>query len=97
MKTLSVLAFAGAVALGSYASAQDTPVVVKKPVYRTMIERARIGDEFRSDRPATCLVADRTGHFVTTEVAFGGRTYRCVTVVDENFRPAGAAWTPVQQ
>jgi hypothetical protein len=97
MKMLSVLAFVGAVALGTYASAQDTPVVVTKPTYTTQVLRARIGDDARSLRPATCRLADKAEHFVTTEVALGGRTYRCVTVVDVDFNPVGAGWTPVQQ
>jgi hypothetical protein len=55
--------------------------------------RKRISGE----TPVTCRLADKTEHLVTTTVAVGGKTYRCVTVLNENFNPVGAAWTPVQQ
>jgi hypothetical protein len=93
MRMLPVVVLVGAVASASYASAQDNPVVVSKPRYTTDVMRKRISGE----APVTCRLADKTEHLVTTTVAVGGKTYRCVTVLDENFNPVGAAWTPVQQ
>jgi hypothetical protein len=43
----------------------------------------------------TCRLADKTDHPVGTTVAAAGKTYRCVTVLDENFDAVGAAWTMV--
>ena len=37
------------------------------------------------------------GKPVSTIVAVGGQMYRCVAVLNENFSPVGAAWTPVEQ
>ena len=91
MKMMAVVVLVGAVALGSYVSAQDKPVVVSKPRYTTDVMRKRISGK----APETCRLADKTEHLVTTAVAVGGRTYRCVTVLDENFNALGAAWTPV--
>jgi len=91
MRMLPVVVLVAAVALGSFVSAQDKPVVVSKPRYTTDVMRKRISGE----TPVTCRLADKTEHLVTTEVAVGGRTYRCVTVLDENFNAVGAAWTPV--
>jgi len=91
MKMLPVVVMVAAVALGSYVSAQDKPVVVSKPRYTTDVMRKRIS----GDAAVTCRLADKTEHLVTTTVAVGGKTYRCVTVVNENFSPIGAAWTPV--
>ena len=93
MRMLPVVVLVGAVALGSYASAQDKPVVVSQPRYTADAMRKRIS----SETPATCRLADKTEHLVTTAVAVAGKTYRCVTVLDENLKSAGAAWTPVQQ
>ena len=92
MRMLPVVALVGAVAFGSYASAQDNPVVVSKPIYTVEVFRQRI-----SGIPVTCRLADKAEHPVTTIVAAGGKTYRCVTVLDESLNPVGAAWTPVQQ
>ena len=91
MKMLPGVVLVGAVALGSYVSAQDKPVVVSKPRYTTDVMRKRISGE----TAVTCRLADKTEHLVTTAVAVGGKTYRCVTVLDEHFNPVGAAWTPV--
>jgi hypothetical protein len=44
----------------------------------------------------TCVLSDKREFLVDTSVAVGGKTYRCVTVLDENLKPAGAAWTPVE-
>ena len=93
MRMLPVVALVGAIASGSYASAQDKPVVVYKPRYTTDVMRTRISGK----TPVTCRLADKTEHLVTTTVAVGGKTYRCVTVFDESFNLVGAAWTPVQQ
>jgi hypothetical protein len=93
MRMLSVVVLVGAIALGSYASAQDKPVVVSKPRYTADAMRKKISGE----TPVTCRLADKTEHPVTTAVAFAGKTYRCVMVLDENLKPAGAAWTPEQQ
>ena len=93
MRMLPVVVLVGAVALGSFGSAQDKPVVVSKPRYTTDVMRKQISGE----TPVTCPLADKTEHLVTTTVAVGGKTYRCVTVLNENFNPVGAAWTPVQQ
>ena len=92
MRMLPVVVLVGAVALGSHVSAQNKPVVVSKPQYTTDVMRKRIS----GDAPVTCRVADKTEFLVTTAVALGGKTYRCVTVLDENFNPVGAAWTPVE-
>jgi hypothetical protein len=71
-------------------------VVVTRPIYTADAMRARIGGQTPASR-VPCRLADKTAHPVTTEVAFGGKTYRCVTVLDESFEPVGAAWTPMQQ
>jgi hypothetical protein len=92
MKMLAVVVLIGAVALGGYALAQDKPVVVTKPQYTTDVMRKRIS----GNAPVACRTADNAEFLVTTAVAVGGRTYRCVTVLDENFRPVGAAWTPAE-
>ena len=91
MKKLPLVVSICAVVLGSYASAQDKPVVVSKPQYTADAMRKKISGE----TSATCRLADKTEHVLTTEVALGGKTYRCVTVLNENLIPAGAAWTPV--
>jgi hypothetical protein len=91
MRMLPVVVLVGGIALGSYVSAQDKPVVVSKPQYTTDVMRKRIS----GDAPVTCRLADKTEHLVTTAVAVGGKTYRCVTVLNENFSLVGAAWTPV--
>ena len=91
MRKLSVILIVAAAALGSYVSAQDKPVVVSEPRYVTDAMRKRIS----GDAPVTCL-ADKTEHLVTTAVAVSGKTYRCVTVFNENFSPVGAAWTLVE-
>ncbi len=93
MRVLPVVVLVGAVALGSYASAQDRPVVVSKPRYTSDVMRKQISGE----TPAVCRLADKTEHLVATTLVVGGKTYRCVTVLDGNFNPVGAAWTPVQQ
>lgn len=93
MRVLPMVVLAGAVAWGSDASAQDKPVVVSTPRYTTDVMRKRISGE----PPLVCRLADKTEHLVTTTVAVGGKTYRCVSLLDENFSPVGAAWTPVQQ
>jgi hypothetical protein len=89
---LPVVVIVGAVALGSYVSAQDKPVVVGKPRYTADAMRKRVS----GDTSVTCRLADKTEHLVSTTVALSGKTYRCVTVLNENFNPVGAAWTPVQ-
>ena len=91
MKMLPVFVLVGAIVLGSYVSAQDKPVVVSKPRYTADVMRKNI----RRANP-TCRLADKTDHLVTTAVAVGGKTYRCVTMLDENFETVGAAWTPVE-
>ena len=92
MKKLPLVVSICAVVLGSYLFAQDKPVVVSKaPRYTADAMRKKISGE----TAATCRLADKTEHLVTTEVALGGKTYRCVTVLNENLIPAGAAWTPV--
>jgi hypothetical protein len=49
-----------------------------------------------SDAPtATCRLADKSEHLISTTVAFSGRTYRCVTVLNENLNAVGAAWTTI--
>ena len=92
MRMLPLVLLVGAVALGSYASAQDQPVVVGKPRYTADAMRQRIS----GDLPLTCRLADKTVHPVSTTVAFAGKTYRCVTVLNERFSPIGAAWTSVE-
>lgn len=92
MRMLPVVVIVGAVALGSYVSAQDKPVVVGKPRYTTDAMRRRVS----GDTAVTCRLADKTEHLVSTTVAVGGKTYRCVTVLNESFDPVGAAWTPAQ-
>ena len=89
MRMLTIAVIAAAVAFGSYASAQDKPVVVSKPRYTADAMRKKIS----GDGGATCVLADKTEHPVTTTVAFAGKTYRCVEVLDEHLRPNGAAWT----
>jgi hypothetical protein len=42
-----------------------------------------------------CVLPDRTERAVSATVTVDGRTYRCVELLDENFEPRGAAWTPV--
>ena len=86
------LVLIGAVAFGSFALAQDKPEVVSKPRYTTEVMRQRV----RGRIPVTCRLADNTQHRVTTAVAVSGKTYRCVFVLDENLKPAGAAWTRVE-
>ena len=90
MRKLPVVVIICAVALGNL-FAQDKPVVVSKPRYTADAMRKRISGETL----ATCRLADKTEHLLATEVAFGGKTYRCVTVLDEHFIPVGAAWTAV--
>lgn len=91
MRMLALAVIVGALAFGDYVSAQDKPVVVGKPRYTAEAMRQRI-----SGTPtAPCRLADKTEHPISTTVAFAGRTYRCVTVLDENFNPVGAAWTAV--
>ena len=92
MRRLPVVVLVGAVAFGSYVSAQDKPVVVGKPRYTAEAMRQRISGE----TPVTCPLADKTQHPVSTTVAFAGKTYRCVMVLNENFNPVGAAWTRVE-
>ena len=92
MRMLPVFVIVGAVALGSYVSAQDKPVVVGKPRYTADAMRKRVS----GDTAVTCRLADQTEHLVSTTVAVGGKTYRCVTMLNENFDPVGAAWTPAQ-
>ena len=93
MRMLLVVGLIGAVVLGSDASAQDKPVVVSKPRYTADAMRKKINAE----TPVTCRLADKTEYPVTTAVAFAGKTYRCIMVLNENFNPVGAAWTPVEQ
>jgi hypothetical protein len=88
MRMLLLAVSVGAFALGNYVSAQDKPVVVGKPRYTAEAMRQRIG----AAPVATCR-ADKTEHPISTTVAFAGKTYRCVTVLNENFAPVGAAWT----
>jgi hypothetical protein len=81
----------GALVFGNYVSAQDKPVVVGKPRYTGEVMRQRM-----SDAPtATCRLADKSEHLISTTVAFSGRTYRCVTVLNENLNAVGAAWTTI--
>jgi hypothetical protein len=87
-RKLSVFVLLGAVALGSYASAQDTPVVVAKPRCTADAMRKQISGE-----TVTCRLADKSEYLVTTAVAVGGKTYRCITVLNEKLEPAGTAWT----
>jgi hypothetical protein len=95
MKQLAALVIICAVALGTTSSptdAQDKPTVVGKPRYTAAEMRKRISGGI----PVTCVLADKTKYLVDTTVAVAGKTYRCVTVLDENLQPSGAAWTPVQ-
>jgi hypothetical protein len=93
MRILTVVVIVGAVALGSYVSAQDTPTA-PKPVYTATVMRARISGDLR-DR---CVVLpDKTERLVNTTVTVDGKSYRCVEVLDWNFQRVGVAWTPVQQ
>jgi hypothetical protein len=48
------------------------------------------------ETPVTCRLGDKTEHLVSTTVAFAGKTYRCIMVLNENFNPVGAAWTAVE-
>ena len=91
MRMLPLAVIVGALAFGNYSSAQDKPVVVGKPRYTTEAMRQRMSAE----PTATCRLADKTAHLISTTVAFAGKTYRCVTVLNENFNPVGAAWTAV--
>ena len=92
MKTrLAVLAAASLFAAA--ALAQDKPVVVSKPIARYTADAMR--KKISGETSAPCRLADKTEHLLTTEVALGGKTYRCVAVLNENLIPAGAAWTPV--
>lgn len=93
MRILPVVVLIGAVAFENYLFAQDKPVVVSKPMPRYTADAMR--KKISGETSPTCRLADRTEHLLTTEVALGGKTYRCVTVLDENLKPAGAAWTPV--
>ena len=91
MRMLPLAVIVGALAGGSYVSAQDKPVVVGKPRYTAEVMRQRM-----NAAPAvTCRLAAKTEHLPDTVVAFAGKTYRCVTVLDEHFIPVGAAWTAV--
>ena len=91
MKQLAALVIICTVALGNL-FAQDKPTVVGKPRYAAAEMRKRIS----GDIPVTCVLADKTQYRVDTTVAVAGKMYRCVTVLDENLQPSGAAWTPVQ-
>ena len=93
MKKLPVVVLIGAVAFGNYLFAQDKPVVVSKPIARYTADAMR--KKISGETSAPCRLADKTEHLLTTEVALGGKTYRCVAVLNENLIPAGAAWTPV--
>ena len=91
MRMLLLVMTVGALAFGDYVLAQDKPVVVGKPRYTGEVMRQRM-----SDAPtATCRLADKTEHLISTTVVFSGRTYRCVTVLNEKLNPVGAAWTAV--
>ena len=92
MRMLPVVVIVGAVALGSYVSAQDTPTS-PKPWYSSAEMRKRIS----GDIPDTCVLFDKTEHRVNTTVTVAAKTYRCVTVLDQNLQRIGEAWTPVQQ
>jgi hypothetical protein len=92
MKPLAALVIICTVASGICLFAQDQATVVGKPRYTAADMRKRISGE----TPATCVLADKTTYLVGTTVALAGKTYRCVTVLDENLKPSGAAWTPVE-
>lgn len=89
MKKLLVVAIICGVASASYVFAQDEPAV-PKPQYTRLEALKRI----RPDIQISCVLSDKTEHLVSTTVTVAGRTYRCVTVLDENLNRVGAAWTP---
>lgn len=91
MKRLPVVLILCAWPLGNYIGAQDAPAAPKPP-YTSVEMRKRIS----GDIPVTCLLAaDKTEHLVNRTVTVAGKTYRCVSVLDEHLTRVGAAWTPV--
>ena len=93
MMMLPVVVIVGAIALGSYVSAQDAPSA-PKPVYTAEAMRARISGNVPGQR---CFLPDRAERAVNTTVTVEGKSYRCVAVLDWSFQQIGVAWTPVQQ
>ena len=92
MKKLPVVMVLCAWPLGNYIVAQDKSAA-PKPTYTSVEMRKRIRE---GDTPVTCLLAaDKTERLVNTTVTVGGKTYRCVSVLDEHLTRVGAAWTPV--
>lgn len=89
MRMLPAAAIVGAIALGSYVSAQDTPSA--KPVYTPEAMLARIKQ--KQGAPLTCGFPDKTRHPVNTTARFQGKAYRCVPMLNDELEWIGVAWT----
>jgi hypothetical protein len=90
MKKLLVLATICAMPFATYVFAQDKPASSKPRYSATEMRKLKSDAISRS-----CFLADKTEHLVNTTVTVAGKTYRCVTVLDENLNRIGEAWTPV--
>lgn len=93
MRMLPVVVIVGAVAFGSFVSAQDKPT--PKPTYTSEMMRMRITGG--GTGITNCVLPDKTERAVNTTVTVDGKSYRCVEMLDQNFQRIGVAWTPVQQ
>jgi hypothetical protein len=65
------------------------------PLYASEAMLRRDRDAAATRDGVNCMLPDQTERPVNPTVAVDGRTYRCVELLDENFAPRGAAWTPV--
>jgi hypothetical protein len=84
---LPLAVIVGALALGTFLSAQD------KPTYTAEMMRKRIGGG--GTAVTNCVLPDKTERPVNTTVTVDGKSYRCVDVLDQNFQWIGVGWTPV--
>jgi hypothetical protein len=67
--------------------------VLPPNTYDAMLRRDR--DAAAPRDGVNCMLLNQTERPVNATVTVDGRTYRCVELLDENFEPRGAAWTPV--
>jgi hypothetical protein len=90
MRTLPLAAIVGALMFGSYVLAQEKPVYTSEAMLRRIARDTAVILDVGS-----CVLPDKTERAVNTSVTVDGRTFRCVEVLDRNFRRRGVAWTPV--
>jgi len=67
-----------------------------KPTYTSeeMLKRINGGTAAALDA-VNCVLPDKSERAANTTVTVDGRTFRCVEVLDSNFKRRGVAWTPV--